>query len=147
MARWVKSEDGWSSWEWKKVNNGIGMEMVSEREAMKDKLYEWELWREREREFGCNEVYGGGWVMRWGRVSETKVRRERERGGEGGRERVGGCCCQTAVPLLVHVWICVFKKLHCCAFALLSNQDVGERIDGLITEQGFEASSCWGKLY
>lgn len=38
--------------------------------------------------------------------------------------------CQTAVPLLVLGCICVFKKLHCCAFALLNNQEVGERIDG-----------------
>lgn len=51
---------------------------MSVREAMKDKLYERELWRERERESGCNEVYGGEWVMRRGRVSESKVRRERE---------------------------------------------------------------------
>lgn len=37
------------------------------REAMKDKLYEREVWRGRERGVsGYNEVYGGGWIMRRG---------------------------------------------------------------------------------
>lgn len=40
-----------------------------------------ELWKEREREFGCNEVYGGGWVMRLGesvRVQGEERQTERQ---------------------------------------------------------------------
>lgn len=53
--------------------------------SVRDKLYEKELWRERERGVSrYNEVYGGGWVMRGGRVWESKVRKDRA--GEVERE-------------------------------------------------------------
>lgn len=58
------------------------------------------------QEPGCNEAYGGGWIMR-GRESEPKVRRKS--GNEMGRG--GG-------SLRRHTGICVFKKLRSCSFAL-----------------------------
>lgn len=67
--------------------------------------------------------------------------------GEGKLEDERGSFWQTAVPLLVLGWICVFKKLHRCAFALLNNQEVGERIDGQTMEQSFEAASRCENLY
>lgn len=70
-----------------------------------------ELWKEREREFGCNEVYGGGWVMRLGesvRVQGEERQTKRQRHLSVAKQRTlcwctGGSVCLrncTAVLLL-----------------------------------------------
>lgn len=60
-----------------------------------------------------------------GRESEPKVRRKS--GNE--MERRGGDSFAKQWSLRRHTGICVFKKLRSCSFALLNNQEVGERID------------------
>lgn len=65
-----------------------------------------------------------------GRESEPKVRRKS--GNEMGRRRWGGRRGSSFAKqwsLRRHTWISVFKKLHSSSFALLNNQEVGERID------------------
>lgn len=74
---------------------------------MKDKLCDRDRAGERKekQDSGCNEAYGGERIMRGGE-SKSKVRRNRESVSETERGG-GGVFCQTVVPLLAHMDLCV----------------------------------------